>query len=196
MFILRASSFSRFQTTAERFKILASKHRRYKSHSTSSVPETPEVVIIGGGAVGTSTAYHLARLGMKDVVLLEKSELTAGSTWHAAGLTTFYNPGINMKKLHFHSINLFSQLEVETGQSLSFHRPGSIRLAQTPERMMEFKYQMQRQGGQQAPQKIINPEEIHRLFPLLNMQGNYHTHLEEEYSNYRKPPDGVNSTSQ
>lgn len=171
MFITRASSLSRFHSCAERIKILASSNRGCRSRSTTSVPETAEAVIIGGGAVGTSTAYHLARQGMKDVLLLEKSELTAGSTWHAAGLTTFYNPGINMKKLHFYSINLFSQLEEETGQSLSFHRPGSIRLAHTPERMMEFKYQMQRQGWQQAPQKIINPEEIYNLFPLLNMQG-------------------------
>lgn len=130
-----------------------------------------EAVIVGGGAVGTSIAYHLSRYGMKNVLLLEKSELTAGSTWHAAGLTALYHPGINMKKIHYYSINLFPQLEAETGQSLSFHQPGSIRLATTQERLNEFKYQMQRQGWHPAPQKLISPEEILNHFPLLNMNG-------------------------
>lgn len=66
-----------------------------------------------------SLAYHLAKAGMKDVVLLEKSELTAGSTWHAAGLTTYFHPGINLKKIHYDSIKLYEKLEEETGQSMS-----------------------------------------------------------------------------
>lgn len=140
-----------------------------KSSGSNEWKDSAKAVIIGGGAVGTSIAYHLARLGMKDVVLLEKSELTAGSTWHAAGLTALYHPGINMKKIHYYSINLYSQLEEETGQELSFHTPGSIRLATTSERMDEFHYQMQRQGWHQAPQKIITPDEILAHFPLLNM---------------------------
>lgn len=131
--------------------------------------DTWEVAIIGGGAVGTSLAYHLAKLGCKDVLLLEKSELTAGSTWHAAGLAAFYHPIINMKKLHYNSLNLYSQLEAETKQSLNFHQPGSIRLATTAERMDEFRYQTQRQGWNQAPQTIIPPSEIEKLFPLMNM---------------------------
>ncbi|KAF8793582.1 Dimethylglycine dehydrogenase like protein [Argiope bruennichi] len=167
MFILRAAKFRRF-FSLEKSQVLGSRHAK---KICSSAPERAETLIIGGGAVGTSIAYHLARLRMRDVLLLEKSELTAGSTWHAAGLAALYHPGINMKKLHYYSINLFSQLETETGQSLSFHRPGSIRLATTEERMLEFKYQMQRQGWQQAPQKIIGPEKISELFPLLNMDG-------------------------
>ena len=68
------------------------------------------------------------------MVLLEKSNLTEGSTWHAAGLVTLYHPGINVKKLHWYSINFYSQLERETGQAVGFHQPGSLRLATTPTR--------------------------------------------------------------
>lgn len=132
------------------------------------IKDTAEVLIIGGGVVGVSITYHLARLGVPNVILLEKSDLTAGSTWHAAGLTAFYHPGINMKRVHYYSINLFSQLEEETGKNLSFHRPGSIRLATTPKRMDEFKYQMQRQGWHQAPQMLIDVQRIQDFFPLLN----------------------------
>uniref|UniRef100_A0A8D2BQJ2 Dimethylglycine dehydrogenase, mitochondrial n=1 Tax=Sus scrofa TaxID=9823 RepID=A0A8D2BQJ2_PIG len=95
-----------------------------------------ETVIIGGGCVGVSLAYHLAKAGMKDVVLLEKSELTAGSTWHAV---------------------------------VGFHQPGSIRIATTPVRVDEFKYQMTRTGWHATEQYIIGPEKIQEMFPLLNM---------------------------
>lgn len=136
---------------------------------SQTLPDRAEVVIIGGGAVGTSIAYHLAKRGLKEVVLLEKTELTAGSTWHAAGLTAFYHPGINIKNLHFYSINLYAQLERETGQNVGFHQPGSIRLATTPTRMDECRYQMQRQGWQKAPQRMVTPDEIHKMLPIINM---------------------------
>ncbi|XP_077995308.1 dimethylglycine dehydrogenase, mitochondrial-like [Glandiceps talaboti] len=126
-------------------------------------------VIIGGGALGTSTAYHLAKAGMKNVILLEKSELTAGATWHAAGLATFYQPNINMKRITHASLKLYRQIEEETGQEVGFHRPGTIRLAKTPERVDEFRYHMQRNGWHtNIPQRIIGPEEIKKLHPLLN----------------------------
>nr|XP_002815732.3 dimethylglycine dehydrogenase, mitochondrial isoform X1 [Pongo abelii] len=128
-----------------------------------------ETVIIGGGCVGVSLAYHLAKAGMKDVVLLEKSALTAGSTWHAAGLTTYFHPGINLKKIHYDSIKLYEKLEEETGQVVGFHQPGSIRLATTPVRVDEFKYQMTRTGWHATEQCIIEPEKIQEMFPLLNM---------------------------
>lgn len=145
---------------------------REGQESPPSPPEwkdRAETVIIGGGCVGVSLAYHLAKAGMRDVVLLEKSELTAGSTWHAAGLTTYFHPGINLKKIHYDSIKLYERLEEETGQVVGFHQPGSIRLATTPERVDEFKYQMTRTNWHATEQYIIEPEKIHELFPLLNM---------------------------
>ncbi|XP_058850999.1 dimethylglycine dehydrogenase, mitochondrial-like isoform X2 [Acipenser ruthenus] len=131
--------------------------------------DSAETVIIGGGCVGVSLAYHLAKAGMKDVVLLEKSQLTAGSTWHAAGLTAYYHPGINLKKIHYYSMKLYEKLEEETGQAVGFHQPGSIRIASTPERVDELKYQMSRAHWHPNPQSLISPEKIQELFPLLNM---------------------------
>ncbi|KAG5834288.1 hypothetical protein ANANG_G00259960 [Anguilla anguilla] len=131
--------------------------------------DTAETVVIGGGCVGVSLAYHLAKAGMKDVVLLEKSELTAGSTWHAAGLTTYYHPGINLKKVHYNSIKLYEKLEEETGQAVGFHQPGSIRIASSAVRVDEIKYQMARAHWHPTPQFLIGPEKVKELFPLLNM---------------------------
>uniref|UniRef100_A0A8C9MVQ5 Dimethylglycine dehydrogenase, mitochondrial n=1 Tax=Serinus canaria TaxID=9135 RepID=A0A8C9MVQ5_SERCA len=147
-----------------------------KTHSEKDEASSPslgkdraDTVIIGGGCVGVSLAYHLAKAGLKDVVLLEKSELTAGSTWHAAGLTTYFHPGINLKKIHSYSIKLYEKLEEETGQPVGFHQPGSIRIASTPTRVDEFKYQMTRAGWHPTEQYLITPEKVQELFPLLNM---------------------------
>uniref|UniRef100_A0A3Q4B120 Dimethylglycine dehydrogenase, mitochondrial n=1 Tax=Mola mola TaxID=94237 RepID=A0A3Q4B120_MOLML len=117
----------------------------------------------------TSVAYHLAKAGMKDVVLLEKSELTAGSTWHAAGLTTYYHPGINVKKVHYDSIKLYESLEAETGQAVGFHQPGSVRIASTAARVDEMKYQMTRTHWHVTEQYMIGPEKVQELFPLINI---------------------------
>ncbi|XP_068952407.1 dimethylglycine dehydrogenase, mitochondrial isoform X1 [Petaurus breviceps papuanus] len=140
------------------------------SFSETRWKDTAETVIIGGGCVGVSLAYHLAKAGMKDVVLLEASELTAGSTWHAAGLTTYFHPGINLKKIHYYSIKLYEKLEEETGQVVGFHQPGSIRIATTPTRVDEFKYQMTRTHWHSTEQYLIEPEKVQEMFPLLNME--------------------------
>uniref|UniRef100_A0A8C3EN97 Arylsulfatase B n=1 Tax=Corvus moneduloides TaxID=1196302 RepID=A0A8C3EN97_CORMO len=142
---------------------------RKETSSPSLGKDRADTVVIGGGCVGVSLAYHLAKAGLKDVVLLEKSELTAGSTWHAAGLTTYFHPGINLKKIHAYSIKLYEKLEEETGQPVGFHQPGSIRIASTPTRVDEFKYQMTRAGWHPTEQYLITPEKVQELFPLLNM---------------------------
>ncbi|OQS07245.1 dimethylglycine dehydrogenase, mitochondrial, partial [Thraustotheca clavata] len=146
--------------------------------ASTAVDTESDVVVIGGGVVGTSIAYHLAKYGAKNVILLEKTELTAGSTWHAAGLVTYFNPGINLKKFHRYSLELYKTLYDETGSNVGLHEPGSIRICTTPERMDEAKYQQSRQNWHPGYQKIIKPEEIEKLHPLLNMDeilGGIHT---------------------
>lgn len=169
------SNVAEFEASLKRGAFLSSSAWRHKRSSSSTsklnkhLKEDAEVVIIGGGVLGTSIAYHLAKKGLKDVVLLEKSELTAGSTWHAAGLTTYFHPGINLKHIHYYSIQLYSKLEEETGQDVGFHKPGSLRLCTTAERMDEAKYHMQRQGWHKAPQWLVTPDEIAKMHPLIKM---------------------------
>ena len=137
--------------------------------------EQAGAVIVGGGALGTSLAYHLAKAGVENVVLLEKSELTAGSTWHAAGLTTRFHPVPNVRRIHAYSIDLYKSLEEETGQAVGLHTPGSLRLCTRPERMDEMRYQMSRfrisdrLTGTQT--REVTPEEIAEMHPLVNMDG-------------------------
>lgn len=131
--------------------------------------EDAEAVVIGGGALGTSIAYHLAKGGMKDVILLEKSELTAGSTWHSFGVTSHYNPVVNMKPITHYSICLYKALQQETGQDVGFHMCGSVRICTTPERLEEAKYQMHRHGWHKAPQRLITTREVAQVHPLLNV---------------------------
>jgi len=160
--------YSRFISTS--FSGNNAAERNLNSHSSKQLKDTVEVAIIGGGCVGTSIAYHLAKQGVKDVVLLEKSELTAGSTWHAAGLTTSFHPGVNVKKLHWYSLNLYSQLEKETGQEVGFHRPGSIRLITTDGRMNEARYMLSRNNWHDAFMWEITPDEIQKIVPYMNMK--------------------------
>ena len=91
------------------------------------------VVVIGGGAVGVSTLYHLAKKGWSDVALVERKELTSGSTWHAAGLLPLFNMSYSVGQLHKYAVDFYPKLEAETGQDVGFSRVGNIRLAMNPE---------------------------------------------------------------
>ncbi|MEM9128858.1 MAG: FAD-dependent oxidoreductase, partial [Pseudomonadota bacterium] len=102
------------------------------------LPSKARVVIIGGGVVGCSVAYHLAKLGWKDVVLLERKQLTSGTTWHAAGLIAQLRATANMTKLAKYSQELYGNLEAETGVATGFKRCGSITVALTEERREEI----------------------------------------------------------
>jgi dimethylglycine dehydrogenase len=129
------------------------------------------VVVIGGGAIGVSVAYHLAKYGWRDVVLLEKHELTSGSTWMAAGNCSYYHSNYYCTQVNMKSIELYQKLEAETGQSTGWHTTGSIRTADNPDRMDElgYYYSMNRCLGLDVHR--VTPEEIARLHPLMNVEG-------------------------
>ncbi len=128
-----------------------------------------QVVIIGGGIGGCSLAYHLARLGETDVVVLEKGELTSGSTWHAAGLCTQFNPSRILTKLLMYSIQLYKSLEAETGRPADFREVGSIRLATNQDRMDEFRHAEGRARVVGLPFELVGPNRIRELCPILNV---------------------------
>lgn len=96
------------------------------------------MAVIGGGVGGLSVLYHLAKLGETDAVLLEANELTSGTTWHAAGLCTQFSGSVNLMGLLRYSLELYRSLEAETGQAVGLHETGSLRLAQTQDRLDEF----------------------------------------------------------
>ncbi len=129
------------------------------------------VVIIGGGAIGTSILYHLAKYGWNDAVLLEKHELTSGSTWMAAGNCSYYHPSYYATQVNMKSIELYQRLESETGQSTGWHTTGSIRTADNPDRVDElgYYYSMNRCLGLDV--RWVTPDEIAQLHPLMNVEG-------------------------
>ena len=130
-----------------------------------------QVVVIGGGVVGCSVIYHLTKLGMKDVVLIERSELTSGSTWHAAGGFHTLNADTNMAALQGYTIRLYRELEEITGQSCSLHHVGGITLAETPERLDFLKSARAMHRHMGLDTELITPEEIRKLSPITNTDG-------------------------
>ncbi|WP_420722816.1 GcvT family protein [Hwanghaeella sp. LZ110] len=134
-----------------------------------SIPERADVVVIGGGVAGCSIAYHLAKLGITDVVLCERKQLTSGTTWHAAGLVTQLRATRNMTELAKYTGELFSSLEAETGQATGFKQNGSFRLAKTPARFEELKrgVSMARNFGLAAD--VMTPGEIKERYPLITV---------------------------
>ena len=128
-------------------------------------------VVIGGGAIGVSVAYHLAKYGWKDVVLIEKHELTSGSTWMAAGNCSFFHGNYYCTQVNMKSIEIYQQLEAETGQSVGWHTTGSIRTADNPGRMEElgYVYSMNRCLGLDV--SWITPQQMQQMHPLINTEG-------------------------
>ena len=127
------------------------------------------VVVIGGGAVGVSTLYHLTKKGWSDVVLIERAELTAGSTWHAAGLLPLFNMSYTVGQLHKYSVDLYKRLPAETGQDVSFHVTGNLRLATSRERMDEYLKYCGTANTIGVPFQVISPEEVNKLWPLIDL---------------------------
>jgi dimethylglycine dehydrogenase len=129
------------------------------------------VVVIGGGVVGVSTLYHLARKGWSDVVLLERKELTSGSTWHAAGLLPLFNLSYSVGQIHKYSVALYPRLEAETGQTVGFRRVSNIRLARTRDRFDEYLYYAGVARTIGVTVNLLTPDEVKAVWPLCETDG-------------------------
>ena len=124
------------------------------------LPTRARVVIVGGGVIGCSVAYHLSKLGWSDIVLLERKQLTSGTTWHAAGLIGQLRQSINMTKLARYTAELYRGLEAETGQATGYRQCGSISLATTQDRMEELKRNASMAKTFDLPVHVVSPSEI------------------------------------
>lgn len=128
-------------------------------------------VIIGGGVGGTSVAYHLAELGWTDIVLVDRAELTSGSTFHSAGLVGQLRSSVTLTKMMMYSVELYRRLAAETGVDPSWREVGSLRLASTKARMEELSRQAGWAKTFGLPLELIGPEEAQALFPLMSLEG-------------------------
>ncbi len=129
------------------------------------------VVVIGGGVVGCSVLYHLTRLGWTDVMLLERAELTAGSTWHAAGGMHTLNGDVNMASLQAYTIRLYKEIEEASGQSCGIHRVGCLYLAGTADRHDFFRSERAKARHLGIDMEFVSLEEARRINPLLDTSG-------------------------
>jgi len=124
-------------------------------------------VVIGGGCVGAGILYGLAKRGWRDIVLLERTQLTAGSTWHAAGLIPSYARSINVGRMIAKSIEIYEGLQAETGQHVGWHKCGQLRIANTRDRLDEYKSYMSVAAVQGMRAELLTPAEARKLWPLL-----------------------------
>jgi dimethylglycine dehydrogenase len=129
------------------------------------------VVVIGGGAVGVATLYQLTRKGWSDVVLVERKELTSGSTWHAAGLLPLFNMSYSVGQIHKHSVALYQTLEAETGQSVGFSKVSNIRLALNRDRMDEYHQYAGVAATIGVEVEFLTPRQVQEIWPLCNIEG-------------------------
>lgn len=133
----------------------------------AELPIKTRVVIIGGGVVGASTLYHLAKKGWTDCVLLEKNELTAGSTWHAAGNVPTFSTSWAIMNMQRYSTELYSRLGEEVDYPMNYHQTGSLRLAHTKERVQEFEKACAMGRYQGIDMKMLTPDEAKEMYPFL-----------------------------
>jgi dimethylglycine dehydrogenase len=140
-------------------------------------------VVIGGGVVGVSTLYHLAKKGWTDSVLIERKELTSGSTWHAAGLLPLFNLSYSVGQIHKYSVALYQTLEQETGLDPGLRQVSNIRLARTRDRMDEYNYYAGVAETIGVKVKFLSPSEVKKIWPLCDVDGIIGAiqHLEDGY---------------
>jgi len=137
----------------------------------AELPSHAQVVIIGGGVGGCSIAYHLTLMGWKDVIIVERHELTSGSTWHSAGLVGQMRSDVNLTRMMHYSTELYRRLKEETGQDTSWREVGGLRLASSAERMEDLKRLVGMARSFNVPMDLVTPSEALKMFPIMNIDG-------------------------
>src|SRR5215813_13784195 len=135
----------------------------------SDLPSSAKIVIVGGGIVGCSVAYHLGKMGVTDTLLLEQGKLTCGSTWHAAGLVGQLRTSANITQLLGYSVALYDSLEKETGLATGWKRNGGLRLACNPERWTEVRRQATTATSFGLEMHLLDAHEAKKLWPLMQV---------------------------
>ncbi len=135
---------------------------------TADLPSHSSVVVIGGGVMGCSVAYHLAKLGCRDVVLLERHKLTSGTTWHSAAQVRQLRSTRNLTQLIQYSTDLYAALEAETGQATGWTRTGSLSIATNPDRLTHIRRQAALASAFGVEAHEISPREARELWPMMN----------------------------
>ena len=135
-----------------------------------SLPSSTKVVVIGGGVAGCSVAYHLAKFGWKDTILLERDQLTSGTTWHAAGLVGQLGTTATITKLRKYSLNLYKELEKTTELSTGLKQNGAITIATSKERLQELLRQATSAKLFDVNVEVLDKQQIKNLYPVINNQ--------------------------
>ena len=137
--------------------------------STPAVPERAQIVVIGGGVIGTSVAYHLTRLGRTDVVLLEQGQLSCGTTWHAAGLVGQLRASESGTRLVQYSTQLYADLEAETGLSAGYKQCGGVTVARTQDRMTQLRRTAASAAAYDLECELLTPEQAFEHYPVMRV---------------------------
>src|SRR3954447_15431297 len=137
--------------------------------ATRSLPDRTHVVIIGGGVIGTSVAYHLAKFGFTDVVLLEQGQLSCGTTWHAAGLVGQLRASESATRLVQYSTQLYAELERETGLSAGYKQCGGVTVARTEDRMIQLRRTAANAAAFNMECELLSPEQAREHYPVMRV---------------------------
>ena len=132
------------------------------------IPKSTKVVVIGGGVVGCSVAYHLAKFGWKDTILLERDQLTSGTTWHAAGLVSQLGPSAAITKIRKYTLDLYKELEKKVDHSAGLRLNGALSIAQNKGRWQELKRQATTAQLYDVDVRILDKKQIKKDYPIIN----------------------------